>query len=54
MYSARRVGALAILYPLVKVSSTGIAHGSQQCALFTLSQLLMPCHIELDEYSREP
>ena len=39
MSSAHWVGGLAILYPLVKVSSVGIAHGSQQCALFNLSQL---------------
>ena len=42
-YSNHQVGAWAILYPLIKVSSQllsmGIAHGIQQVALLTLSQL---------------
>ena len=39
-FSAHQIRAFVILYPLVKVSSTGIPHGSQQGALFTLSKLL--------------
>ena len=38
--SEHRVGAWAILYPLVNVSCPGIDHGSQQGALFTLNQIL--------------
>ena len=40
MSSALRVGGLAILYPWLRLAVLGIAHGSQQCALFNLSQLL--------------
>ena len=40
MSSAHRVRAWMILHPLVKVSIPGIAHCSQQGALFTLGQLL--------------
>ena len=35
-----RLGTLAILYPLLRLVVLGIAHGSQECASFTLSQLL--------------
>ena len=38
--SKHRIGAWGILYPLVKLLVLGIARGSQQGALFTLSQLL--------------
>ena len=38
--SKHPVGAWAILYHLVKVRFLGIAHGSQQGALFTLTELL--------------
>ena len=37
---ANRVGALVILYPLLRLVVLGIAHDSQQCALFSLNQLL--------------
>ena len=40
MCFAHRVGALAILYALVRLLVLGIAYGSQQFTLFTLSQLL--------------
>ena len=42
--SEHQIGASTFLYPLFEVSKPGIAHGSQQGALFSLSQLLsIPC-----------
>ena len=38
--SEHRVGAWAIFSPLLRLVVLGITHGSQEGALFTLSQLL--------------